>query len=66
MTERRGGPAPSPLPGWLLGAVGDFLDDIRDGKYNGGGQLVVNVNRDGCVTSVEPKGRIEPRGRRQS
>lgn len=38
-----------------------FLDDIRSGKYAGGGQITFNASPQAVYTSAEPKGRIEPR-----
>ena len=50
-----------PLPAWVTEALMAFLDDIRSGKYAGGGQITFNASPQAVYTSAEPKGRIEPR-----
>lgn len=47
------------IPSRHEGAIRAFIEAIRGGAWNKGGQIVLNVSPQGDVTSVECKGRIE-------
>ena len=45
------------IPGRFQQQIEAFIQEVRDGKWPGGGQMGLNVSPQGVVTSMEAKGR---------
>jgi hypothetical protein len=49
------------IPEKLWCHLKSFVGEIRDGRWSGGAQIVLNVSPSGQVTSLEVKARITER-----
>lgn len=50
------------IPPQIWAGLRAFVDEIKAGRWNGGGQVLLNISPEGEVTSMEAKGRLENRG----